>query len=188
MKPNTIQFFSVQKRDESGGVLRFNATCRSCKNALDRDRYAASPEERRKRQARYDRWFARHTERRATDPEYDRAWRERRAGYARDAAERLQADWDTPEEQASYAEGPEMPAGPLISALDAWRDREKMTDAAVATAIGIDDRRLREWRSGRAQSVRMSIADAALVAMDLLWWECWPEGDFPEVAAIWEGE
>lgn len=109
-----------------------------------------------------------------------------RAAYARERKLRKAGQDVVPHLDVMHENGgPPLPAQPLMVAIDEWMAREGLSDVAAAALIGTADRRFREWRHGG--NTRLAIADAALVAMDLLWFDVWPEDQYPDVAAIWEG-
>lgn len=40
-----------------------------------------------------------------------------------------------------------------------------------------------EWRSGRAQTVSIEVADRVITALGLDWTDVWPRDEFPDFAA-----
>jgi hypothetical protein len=187
-KPLTDEFWSVGRRTVAG-EKRYESYCRSCKAADARVRYATDEQRRTAARARAARHREEMLRRRAEDPEFNAAFLERkRASSAREReVRRLRREEAkrVPAQQPSSGTGPEMPAQPLMVAIDAWIAREEITEVAAADRLGTTDRRFRDWRKGG--NTRMSIVDRALSAMDLLWFDVYDPATYPEVEAIWEG-
>lgn len=190
-KPKTLEFFCAIARDDNGEVTRWHAWCRSCFNANRREMIRSNPELRAQALERRREYHRRQRELFERDPEAYRAHREHRKPIERASKERrAQATDDIPQrdtEPGWSGYGPSMPAAPLMTVLDAWMESEGMSDLAAAAQLGTSDRRFRDWRKPGA-TTRMSLVDAALVAMDLLWFDVYPPDQYPEVAAIWEAE
>lgn len=190
-KPLTDEFWSVGRRTRDGAE-RFESYCRTCKAADARVRYATNEERRERARERARQHREDVMRRRAEDPAFNAAWLERKreqSAREREVKRQRRAEAKRRAEQPQHGSsgtGPEMPARPLMVLIDAWMEREGLTDLAAAARLGTSDRRFRDWRKGG--NTRMSIVDKALIAMDMLWWEVWSPDEYPEVAKIWEGE
>lgn len=87
---------------------------------------------------------------------------------------------------------PAVPAKPLADALErrmaamlheAWTGGEAgVSREGIAAAWGTCERSIRAWSNGERQTMHFNVADALLVATDLLPWDVW---DDPEVLALW---
>lgn len=163
--------------------------CRSCRNAVMRDRYRNDERVRQQTLERVRRAHERHTVR-MQDPAYAEAYR------AKDRARRRAREERRQQEEAQQTQGnvpgysgtgPSMPVAPLWAAVERFMEDRGMTKGATAALFGTSERSLWRWEHDGAW-VRLEQADAALVAMDMLWFEVWDEAEYPEVAAIWEGE
>jgi hypothetical protein len=83
----------------------------------------------------------------------------------------------------------DLPAAPLAAALSAYLSRNAPMEHAgkavtrhVLLSIGIQQRSYYAWCVGKRTSVRFVVADRALTAMDLNWWDVWDPVEYPEVA------
>lgn len=168
------EFFAHVRWDD-GTVRRPRSLCKVC----DRER-------RRLNQRRVRAEIAK-------DPDqleaYKQRQREYNATYRRRAgkAYRSGGELPTPVEL--------LPSAPLAAAIvqvaaeeaqgDHGHDRRLIT---VCERAGVSDRTMRFWRSGVRTEVEFAVADRALLALDLLWWEVWPPEQFPDVAELFEPE
>jgi hypothetical protein len=193
-KPRTLEHFTISERHVDGTVKRLMGLCRPCKRAYDAALYAINDDVREAARARNRGRYARAKERMQVDPEFAERMRAQGRERSRRYKERRRQQRDVGTFRATEnakdagwsGNGPPMPAGPLMAALDEYKRVEGLTDDALAARIGTTPRRLYEWRLP-GSTTRMSLVDAALVEMDMLWFDIYPEDEFPEVAAIWEG-
>jgi hypothetical protein len=96
------------------------------------------------------------------------------------------------DEQQAGIRVPMVPAKPLADVLErrmaamlheAWAGGDAaVSRETLAESWGTTDRSLRAWRDGERQTMHFNVADALLVAMDLLPWDVW---DDPDVLALW---
>lgn len=116
--------------------------------------------------------------------------RRRRAYYERlkrEQPERLRAQWARWQEQKQKrvrqqcTGDPTLPALPLVRAVDHVAAREFPDYDGARTGVtiiceraGIAPRTLYRWREERPRA-QLSLVEAFLDAMDLLWWEVWEE-------------
>jgi hypothetical protein len=122
---------------------------------------------------------------RAKQKEADPDWLRRR--------QEARARWRAKMAILDRAPGPlPLPAKPLAAAMDAIAERlhrENGDDAPgiqiVCEKTGVQPRLLLRWRIGEIAKVQFEVADRALTALDLLWWEVWDEDRYPvEHAAV----
>lgn len=187
-KPLTAEFWSpgpVRKDN----LPSWDSYCKSCRAALMRDRHRRNPELREKRIARQ----ARHREevraRRAIDPIFDEQVRQKIREYDRRSRAR-RAEREIAANKPHYAGGPEIPAFPLAAFIDREATREQRqlnghapdmdeTLESVCRNLGVDSRRVREWRKQPNAAVRLDVADRVITNAGRLWFDIYDEERFP---------
>lgn len=87
----------------------------------------------------------------------------------------------------------DLPAAPLAAALRDYLSRNvsmehggKMVTRHVLLGMGIQQRTYYAWCAGERASARFNVADAALLGMNLNWWDVWDPVEYPEVARQFE--
>jgi hypothetical protein len=192
--------FSVGARNEQGEVTNRAYECKPCaaKRKLElQARRKQDPE-----------WSARH---RVAKNRLQRNWRKRNPDKARDARRRYKngvfadsqrhARW-LETRRISYAlraeragkpvvrhissairvreSLPELPAKPLADLLLKMAESRDSIDQ-LAEELGFTPRSLFAWKTGERQRVQLDVADQILTNAGLMWWEVWPEEEFPEL-------
>lgn len=187
-KPRTAEFWAVSKRDGSN-VKQLDSYCRPCRAADMRARYETDEKRRRDARDRAKRQKARNRERMLADPVFADEMRRRKREYDRRYKwqRRAQALPAAGKPMGYSGVGPRLPVAPLWAAVERFMADRDMTKDATAALFGVSERALYRWEH-ESKSVRLEAADAALVGMDLLWWEVWSPDEYPKVAAIWEAD
>jgi hypothetical protein len=154
------------------------------KDELDAERVAYRRARQREAQRR---WRARHPER---AKEVSRNWRERekadpkkRKRYIERNRMRhyLQREREgkplvIAERLMSSGRGPELIAEPLHEKAVRFAAQlpEWMTEADKSEVLGISDKTLREWSTGRGRKmVRADVAERVIIGMEMLWFDVW---------------
>lgn len=209
-KPWTRDFFHPDRR-EGRRVVKLGARCKDC--TREHVRYIRERDVSGFREKANER-----RRRRMQDPEYAQRMR----AYQREYRERVKADPHrhaksleqrriaarlrrerageplaavaavTPLPIAFRSVGT-LPAAPLVSEIDKWRAGRP---ERIVQQLGVNERQLREWRSGGIDSVQFDVADRVLVRLNqllphgLLWWEVWREGEegYERACELFTGE
>lgn len=174
--------FYVARRDDRGRVVRFDATCKPCKRAYQRDRYRTVPEIRAQALAKAEAQREEDQRRREADPQYREARRRQWRAYNRAwKARRAQPD------RGKGPSGPPLPAPPLAARIDLMVREQEVgfgtngTSAEiVCESLGIDARQLYAWRTGEVRAVSFDVADRVLLNANLEATDVWDEADLPE--------
>lgn len=186
LKAKTTENFSPASRDrQTGEVSRLSHVCKPCAAALKRDRYRSDPQAREKALARARERRERILDRIASDEEFAVSWIERRRGYERDRQARQKLAPSEPE-RVTLKGGPRLPGPPLARAVVREAERRGVDLDVLAEVIGTHGRRVRAWQAG--ENVELVAADAALVELDVLWWDVWDPEEHPVAAAAFEGD
>lgn len=186
-KARTSENFAVAKRAPDGSVTTLDSTCKPCRAAEARDRYASDPERRRKVLARAKRQRERIEARCAVDPEFAAEWAEKRRRWDRERAARLRDVLPEPEPLRVVHGGPRLPGQPLGEAIERAARFVEGGFEPLCELVGVAPRTVYAWKTGE-RSAELVNADGVLEALDLLWWEVWDPERYPEVVAVFEGE
>jgi hypothetical protein len=129
----------------------------------------------------------RDPQRRDHKREYHRIWREaerRRNGVP----ERPFKSRERP--QDSRGSLPRLYSAPLADRIVRYAEHHYGGNIEhVCEAIGVESRRLSDWRTGKHKMVHFDVADRALLGLDLHWWDVWEEpvnGHEPEKRRAYE--
>lgn len=188
-KPRDEENFAVCKRDADGQALKFDAWCRSCRSAYQRDKYATSPEMRALAIARAARARAAREKRVAEDPEYAERWRQQKARWNRAERERRKARKAAPQKDPNNLggrrTGAKMPVAPLLEVLDGLAASRRADGGTysfdlLCESVGIAGRTVSRWRRGEVENVSLPTADAILVNTHLNLHDVWDEQQLRE--------
>ena len=179
VKPWDDDHYSPRQRI-NGVTTKRDTVCKPCQAAIVRDRYHADPERRRQNLARARARQKEIARRMDADPEYAEQVREQRREWARSARARQDAEPVRFDPGAAVLPG--RPLGEFVT-LRAQTTPGGMD--ALAARLQVSHKTVAAWRAGE-RDVAVGIADAALVALDVLWFDVWDPDKHPEAAAVFD--
>jgi hypothetical protein len=186
-KPLTDEFWSVSGVKFDGSV-RWDSYCKVCRAAIARDRHRNDPQKREQRRLSHRRYREKIRAMRDADPVFDQQMRDLHREQNRRSRER-KAERVTEQPRSPYPGGMEIPAWPLAAFIDeqvnkhrrrlngSAPDRDESVEA-MCMKLGIDSRRVREWRGGQSV-VRLDVVDRVCTNAGVLWFDVFDQERFP---------